>query len=296
MLAMQPRNHPNRRKKKGVDDAVDDRETPDDLFQELDAEFHFTLDAAANHHNAKCGLYATRKGLYANIAGRAVPVHEEDEVGGGLPDLDWGQAAEGIWHLYPPSEARETPLARPSHYLRLGNRRYTAWDDGLPRVRHPELCEPQPSLPWNGLGQYEGLFPKGETGWAFYARPPANDTLEGETGGRRTGLDVSWAGHTIFINPPFSDIAPWVAKASEETGTAVMLLPANRTEQPWWQDCIEPFRDAQRILDDDPQVRFLRRRRAFLHRGKQIGNRTSKNPPFGICIVIWDRRATWRKR
>ena len=34
-------------------------ETPDDIFQELDEEFHFTLDPCADHDNAKCKKYYT---------------------------------------------------------------------------------------------------------------------------------------------------------------------------------------------------------------------------------------------
>lgn len=37
--------------------AKEDWETPQVLFDELDAEFHFTLDAAANEHNAKCANF-----------------------------------------------------------------------------------------------------------------------------------------------------------------------------------------------------------------------------------------------
>ena len=32
----------------------DDWETPQALFDELDAEFHFTLDVCANESNSKC--------------------------------------------------------------------------------------------------------------------------------------------------------------------------------------------------------------------------------------------------
>ena len=35
-------------------DSRDDWETPQDLFDKLDKEFHFTLDAAASCDNAKC--------------------------------------------------------------------------------------------------------------------------------------------------------------------------------------------------------------------------------------------------
>lgn len=38
----------------------DDWETPPDLFARLDAEFGFTLDAAATPKNAKCARYFTR--------------------------------------------------------------------------------------------------------------------------------------------------------------------------------------------------------------------------------------------
>lgn len=39
----------------------DDWETPPWLFKELDDEFHFTLDAAANDDNHKCRKYFTKK-------------------------------------------------------------------------------------------------------------------------------------------------------------------------------------------------------------------------------------------
>ena len=38
-----------------------DWETPDDLFQALDAEFHFTLDVCATKDNAKCPRFFTPK-------------------------------------------------------------------------------------------------------------------------------------------------------------------------------------------------------------------------------------------
>ena len=38
-----------------------DWETPQDFFDELNSEFHFTLDACANHNNHKCEKYYTEK-------------------------------------------------------------------------------------------------------------------------------------------------------------------------------------------------------------------------------------------
>ena len=34
-------------------------ETPQDFFNELDAEFHFTTDVCATPENAKCGYFFT---------------------------------------------------------------------------------------------------------------------------------------------------------------------------------------------------------------------------------------------
>ena len=40
--------------------ASDNWETPQDFFDALNAEFHFTLDAAASDENAKCARYFTK--------------------------------------------------------------------------------------------------------------------------------------------------------------------------------------------------------------------------------------------
>ena len=40
--------------------ATDEWETPQDFFDKLDAEFHFTLDVCATDENAKCPNYFTR--------------------------------------------------------------------------------------------------------------------------------------------------------------------------------------------------------------------------------------------
>lgn len=40
---------------------TDQRSTPQKFFDELDKEFHFTLDPCATHENAKCEKYYTEK-------------------------------------------------------------------------------------------------------------------------------------------------------------------------------------------------------------------------------------------
>lgn len=177
-----PSNHPNQVKKRGVDDSIDDRETPPCVFDPLNAEFGFTLDVAASHINRKCLVYCTLDGTFAR--GPEDPVYQQ---------------------------------------LTSSN-----------------------------------------------------------------GLEQSWIGHRVWDNPPFSNLMVWTERHWDEASeVSVLLLPANRQEQPFWQRNIEPFRDrAGSILT----TRFLAKRRPFLHMGKGIGNRTSKSPPFGLVACIWDRR------
>lgn len=48
-------------KVKKVQDKPDDQETPPEIFNQLDAEYDFTLDAYATHGNAKCANYFTEE-------------------------------------------------------------------------------------------------------------------------------------------------------------------------------------------------------------------------------------------
>lgn len=97
------------------------------------------------------------------------------------------------------------------------------------------------------------------------------------------GTAQDWSGERVWCNPPFSDIAPWVRKASETPDALVVILvPANRTEQGWWQEYVEPNRDRGWRLT----VEFLAGRTKFvLPRGEyaEKGN----TPPFGCCLLIW---------
>jgi phage N-6-adenine-methyltransferase len=101
------------------------------------------------------------------------------------------------------------------------------------------------------------------------------------------GLRQSWRGETAWCNPPYSDIRPWIEKAWVEQATArgiVLLVPANRTEQRWWQELVEPRRDS---FGSPLQVEFLPGRMRFIRRGQtEIG--PNERPPFGCCLLIWE--------
>lgn len=100
------------------------------------------------------------------------------------------------------------------------------------------------------------------------------------------GLAQSWAGETVWCNPPYSEIGPWVRKAWDEHVDArvVMLLPATRTEQSWWQRMVEPFRDRP---GSPLESRFLPGRIHFLRPGQSAVHR-GERPPFGCVLLVWD--------
>jgi len=99
------------------------------------------------------------------------------------------------------------------------------------------------------------------------------------------GLEQSWAGERVYANPPFSRVRPWIDKAWSERDSEiiVMLLPANRTEQTWWMQGIEPYRDRNgSVLTTE----FLSGRIRFLKPGQShIG--PNERPPFGCVLCIW---------
>lgn len=104
------------------------------------------------------------------------------------------------------------------------------------------------------------------------------------------GLTQPWVGR-VWCNPPYSDCGAWVRRAweawqaigADSPDLIVMLLPANRVEQAWWQDYIEPYRDRP---DSPLRVEFLRGRMRFDRPQAVIGPKGDR-PPFGCCLLIW---------
>ncbi|QSL99802.1 methyltransferase [Gordonia phage ODay] len=102
------------------------------------------------------------------------------------------------------------------------------------------------------------------------------------------GLAQNWTGN-VWCNPPYSSILAWVAKAWNEwsrpdgPSQIVMLLPANRCEQKWWQLRVEPYRDRP---GSPLSVRFLPGRMRFIRPDWTPGPKGDR-PPFGCCLLIW---------
>jgi phage N-6-adenine-methyltransferase len=103
------------------------------------------------------------------------------------------------------------------------------------------------------------------------------------------GLQQPWGLERVWCNPPFSGLPWWVSKAREEMDAdippqlIVMLVPANRTDQDWWHEHIEPYRD---LPHTGLRTEFLPGRPRFIQPG-DTSIRPGDRPPFGICLLIW---------
>ena len=123
------------------------------------------------------------------------------------------------------------------------------------------------------------------------------------------GLLQPWHG-SVWCNPPYSNLNAWLEKAWTEwrkpippayrwardgsrvwklhpsaVSSIVMLLPANRPEQPWWQEHVEPYRDRP---GSPLTVKFLPGRLRFIKPGA-TEVKPNERPPFGCCLLVWSR-------
>ncbi len=106
------------------------------------------------------------------------------------------------------------------------------------------------------------------------AASSANKKCERYFDAKTNGLAQSWAGETVWLNPPYGKPLPtWFAKAKHEAqtngATVVMLVPAS-TDTGWWHDAMKGA----------AEVRFIQGRLSF-------GNSTGKPAPFGSALVIY---------
>lgn len=116
----------------------------------------------------------------------------------------------------------------------------------------------------------------------------------GEGGLAQDGLAMSWAGERWFCNPPFSKIKRWLDKAWNEMNPnlsaisplGVMLLPASRTEQKWWHELVEPYRDGR--TDLGPVKFWTEFVEGRTHYEPPPGVKAS-TPTFGSVLLIWER-------
>lgn len=93
----------------------------------------------------------------------------------------------------------------------------------------------------------------------------------------QNGLEQSWAGERVFMNPPYGrEVYAWTKKARQEAerGTLVVgLLPAS-SDLAWWHNDVDGRAD----------VRYLRGRVRFL-----TGGPYRASGFFPSVVVVWRR-------
>lgn len=105
-------------------------------------------------------------------------------------------------------------------------------------------------------------------------------------------LRQPWRAEHVWCNPPYSQISAWVEKAWLEYRAGrfrvlAMLLPAVKTEQAWWRDHVEPFRDGRGGPADQLSTHFQPGRAAFAAPGTK--GEPIKGSPFGCVLLVWRR-------
>ena len=87
------------------------------------------------------------------------------------------------------------------------------------------------------------------------------------------GLTQPWAGHSVFMNPPYGrSIKDWIRKAYEESrkpNTVVVALIPARTDTRYWHDyCMEAS-----------EIRFIKGRLKF--------GEANNSAPFPSAVVVF---------
>lgn len=129
--------------------------------------------------------------------------------------------------------------------------------------------------------------------WAFtldVAAAPHNAKCERYFTRADDGLRQPWSGR-VWCNPPYSDLRSWVRKAWEEWKSGrveliAMLIPANRAEQAWWQESIEPYRDRP---GTGLRTEFLPGRIRFVF-PPNVAAPKHNRPLFGCVLLVWSDR------
>lgn len=94
------------------------------------------------------------------------------------------------------------------------------------------------------------------------------------------GLATSWAGKSVYINPPFSNAQPWAEKfLRDEIREGLFLCPGN-TDSGWFQ----MLRGAVPCVE-------MRKRLHFIFPNGEV----KKNAPMGCCLFYrGERPFVWR--
>lgn len=174
---------------------------------------------------------------------------------------------------------RDCPRHVLGHSSRLGTRRrqalHHAKDDGLV----------PPSRTSRRLGRRRGCRRGESLGDEVVRR---RDKWTSSAMERPRVVQSAVLGHSAVGREAWQEIA-------SSASVIAMLLPANRTEQPWWQELVESRRDEKAGLVELGDIaaahldtHFLPGRIKFGHPGNKEAVGVG-SPPFGCVLLVWSR-------
>lgn len=104
-------------------------------------------------------------------------------------------------------------------------------------------------------------------------------------------LAQSWSGERCWCNPPWSSIPLWLEKTWLEVRSGcplvAMLLPADRSDRPWWTWYVEPWRDKHVCDEWRLTSRFLPGRTHFGTPEDPHARRRGR-PKCGLVLLLWE--------
>lgn len=93
---------------------------------------------------------------------------------------------------------------------------------------------------------------------------------------KEDGLKQNWGGHTVFCNPPYSQISLWAEKSlneSKKPNTTVVMLVPSRTDTRWFHNYVY----------HKSEIRFIKGRLKF----ERENGESSMSAPFPSMIAIF---------
>lgn len=127
-------------------------------------------------------------------------------------------------------------------------------------------------MKWSGNNNYatpEYLYRALDMEFDFNLDPcPLNADFNPDTD--QDGLKIDWTERRVFVNPPWSDIRPWILKGLESKARVVVFLVPARTDTEWFHI----------LAQHGAELRFFRKRVHFIRDG------VSANPTDGTLVAI----------
>ena len=288
--------------------------TPPELFKQLDAEFHFTVDAAADTENSLCERYWDEEmdGLAQDWSGERVFCNPPFGLAGKfVAKASMRQARVSV--LLVPANLQNNwwqDYALTADEIRFIKGRAWFFKDGVQgQAANPVGCVLlvwRRHRPGEQKTAWSYTWPGRQTGWLnpmgtppkphrdfsgrnaptkdgdAWSLPPA--LLKALIRERRPTVIVDgeyppyyddWSGERVLAFPPMGDTWRWVEKAHASTARSISLLVPAAIDTTWWEWC---------VVAGASEVCFFKGAIEFYKDGQPKGSVS----PIASALVTWD--------